>query len=916
PLKAIQEYERALSLWRLAGDKYAEAFTYFGIGEIYRTVLPDLAAGIDAYKQAIAIQKEIGDRRGEAYALNGLGYCLASSGDLLGAAEFWNQSLQIKQELQDLAGIAMCLSNLGAAYIYLAEPDQALSVLRRALDMRNAIGDRTGAARTSGNMAVIYQDLGQHQKALEIFQDQLQTLHDSDKATEANVLNNMSYSYLALGDIESALEYCRDRSLPAARAAHAPYVEAGALTNVGRAFALAGRSKAAAESFKQAIEMNLRAKNPWGSAWARIYMGFSLISIGQLAEAQDRFQSALETFPAVPDRRGEATALEGLGNVSAALGKRSEALASYGKALDMARQIRDRQIEARALYGIARVQLAAGELRKAADSMAAALSIIESFRADLISQRLRTTYFASVRDFYDTAIEAEMRLDHVEPTEGHLAKGLELAERSKARVMSEMLLASSIEVGKDADPTLLARAHALEQRVEAKADSAALLLSKDPKSQAGQAAEKEWQASLAEFNQVEDRIRASSPRYTAMMHPRQLTIKEIQNRLLDPYTALIEYHLAEENSYAWVVTQTGASARRLPGRKEIEGSARAVYEAVTARPVSSNRSRYWREAAKLSSSVLGPVLAGTGARHLVIVAEGALQYVPFAALPDPSAANPRAVSRGSTLKPLMVDYDVVEVPSAIAFDLLRREAGTRTPAQHEIAILANPVFNKDDQRINDRSRQASSSVARRGESTADIGLETSLPALFASGDEARSIVNIVPAGDAMLALGFDATRAKARSDLGDFRIVHFATHALMDSSHPERSRIVLSMFDRQGNPQNGLLRLSDIYGMSLRADLVVLSACQTALGKDVKGEGMIGLTRGFMYAGAARVMATLWNVDDDESARFIPLFYEKVLKEHKTPAAALRDAQIETWKKNPSRPPRTWGAFVLFGDWR
>jgi CHAT domain-containing protein/Tfp pilus assembly protein PilF len=915
-LKAIQEYQRALSLWRLAGDKYAEAFTYFRIGETYRTLLSDAASGIEAYNQAVALQTEIGDRRGEAYALNGAGYCLANSGDLVGAIDSWNRSLQIRQELNDVAGVTSCLSNIGGAYSFLGEPDKAQDFLTRAVETRRSIGDKGGAARTMINIAGLYQNLAEHQKALGLYQEALETLHNSDKANEAKVLNNIGYSYLALGDIESSLEYCKDRSLPVGREAGDPYTEAAALTNIGSAFAMAGDFSSAIDWFKQSIDISLRAKSKWGEAWTRVYTGFALVSAGRPAAARQHFQSALETLTVVPDRRGEATALAGLGSVLAALGKPKDALARYATAVELARQIKDRQTEAYALYGMARAHLGAGDARKAADSMVMALSIIESLRADLISQRLRTTYFASVRDFYDAAIDAEMRLEGVEPAGGHIARAFELAERAKARVISEMLVAANIRVGTDVNATLLARARALEQRVQAKADSAVLLLSKDAKSQAGQTAEKEWETSLAEYNRVNDQILASSPRYAAMMHPQQLTIKDIQSRLLGPDVALIEYHLGESNSYAWIVTETSIAAHALPGRRQIEESARSVYEALATRPHAPSPSQYWEKAARLSHTILGPVLAGVRARHVVIVAEGALQYLPFAALPDPRAATSRAASSGLNLHPLMANCEVVEVPSAAAFDLLRHEAGARTPAQHEIAILANPVFNKDDQRINDRSRQASSSVARRGESTAYIGTETSLPALFASEDEARAIMRMASAGDAMLALGFDATRARAKSDLGDFRIVHFATHALVDSSHPERSRIVLSMFDGQGNAQNGLLRLTDIYGMSLHADLVVLSACQTALGKDVKGEGMIGLTRGFMYAGAARVMSTLWNVDDDESARFISLFYEKLLKQRKAPAAALREAQIEIWKKNPSRPPSTWGAFVLFGDWR
>jgi CHAT domain-containing protein len=155
-----------------------------------------------------------------------------------------------------------------------------------------------------------------------------------------------------------------------------------------------------------------------------------------------------------------------------------------------------------------------------------------------------------------------------------------------------------------------------------------------------------------------------------------------------------------------------------------------------------------------------------------------------------------------------------------------------------------------------------------------------------------------------------------RPETSRYRILHFATHGLLDSEHPEMSAIVLSLVDKQGNPQNGFLRLHDIYNLNLPVELVVLSACNTALGKDIKGEGLIGMTRGFMYAGAARVVASLWKVDDDATAELMKCFYQKMLEEGERPAAALRAAQVKMWERKQWRAPYYWAAFAFQGEWR
>ncbi|MBO0800830.1 MAG: CHAT domain-containing protein, partial [Blastocatellia bacterium] len=185
-----------------------------------------------------------------------------------------------------------------------------------------------------------------------------------------------------------------------------------------------------------------------------------------------------------------------------------------------------------------------------------------------------------------------------------------------------------------------------------------------------------------------------------------------------------------------------------------------------------------------------------------------------------------------------------------------------------------------------------------------------------STDEARAIASFVPAKSLLLATSFQASRARAMSgELADYRIIHFASHGMLNSVYPELSGLVLSLLDRNGMSRDGFLRMNDIYNMRLSANTVVLSACQTALGKEIKGEGLVGLTRGFMYAGAQRVVASLWQVDDSATAELMACFYRSMLKEGRRPAAALREAQMEMMKQKRWSSPYFWAGFVIQGEW-
>jgi CHAT domain-containing protein len=266
---------------------------------------------------------------------------------------------------------------------------------------------------------------------------------------------------------------------------------------------------------------------------------------------------------------------------------------------------------------------------------------------------------------------------------------------------------------------------------------------------------------------------------------------------------------------------------------------------------------------------------------------------------------------------LIVNHEIVHLPSASALAVLRRELAGRKPAAKTVAVLADPVFSADDARVKSGAKTQTGQEAPSDLTRSINDVRGELRRLLLTRDEAEAMLSVTTRTDGFGALDFRANRATATGDeLSGYRIVHFATHGLLNSEHPELSGIVLSLVDERGQPQDGFLRLHEIFNLRLPAELVVLSACQTALGKEVKGEGLVGLTRGFMYAGAARVVASLWQVDDAATAELMKRFYRRMLKDGMRPAAALRAAQIEMWKKKHWQSPFYWGGFTLQGEWK
>ncbi|HSM85795.1 MAG TPA: CHAT domain-containing protein, partial [Candidatus Limnocylindrales bacterium] len=634
-----------------------------------------------------------------------------------------------------------------------------------------------------------------------------------------------------------------------------------------------------------------------------------------LVQADETFRHALTLAEKLsPQGRYSGDLTRELGKIAAARGRNQEAERYYSESADiLGRTAPGSMDQADTIARLARLKLGDQEFGRAEALYERALKEIEvAYRRLGGSNQVRAEFRAGLEGYYSDYIELLMRRRQT-------GRAFEVLELSRARTLLDLLASAHVDLRQGADARLLERAQKIQEEMTAKSARRSALLAGNASPEQLRVVEKEIGDLALQREEVEGRIRATSPQYVALTGGLQLSAATVQHDLLDPQTLLLEYTLGERRSYLLILSATSLQTFELPGRAKIEEAARRVYDLLTERNkttsgesalqmqqrVARAESQFPAAAAVLSRLVLGPAAAQLENKRLLIVADGALQYIPFAMLPDPQRAR-----AGAHPQPLVLAHEIVNLPSASVLASLRREEAQREPAPKAVAVIADPVFAETDPRVvaqrlearqafpRDSGEQESASREALTRSALDLGFSrggrVALPRLRYSRQEAEAILALAPAGGSMKAVDFDASRATALSGaLKQFRIVHFATHGLLNSEHPELSGLVLSLVDQRGRAEDGFFQLPDIYNLKLNADLVVLSACESGLGKEVHGEGLIGLTRGFMYAGASRVVASLWSVADAATAQLMTGFYRGMEKGGLSPAAALRAAQIE-----------------------
>ncbi len=872
-LQAAGEYGEALAGFRALDDDARQADTHFGLGEVWKKLNKGDQAE-DEYGRALSLYQATGNLRQQALVLN------------------QSCHLQIYQS---------------------ARADLALEPCLKAVDLWPVVKDRLGLAKSSNNLGVVYRQLHEYQRAL-IFYDQALAIWEEigRHGEEAKTLNNRGRLYLALGDYRQAVADL-ERALEMRRALGGPHEIAEALYSLGVAYARWNVRDAARRRFEEALNVRPKGKD---RTTGNLLLGHGLTLAGEDAlSALKKVRQARETFRESGSLQGEAVSSLAMGRILNSQGHYASARDHLTEALQIFESIRDFSGQAETRLALGDAKRGLGRFEPAKRETERALAIVEDLRASVTAGgELRASFFATKQVYYERYIDLLMELHSRQPAGGYQAEALAASERARARSLIEALSDRRDRLRQHADRGLLEQEAGLKRQIYAQQAHIQQFLGRpgaDPEAVAK--LELEQQDLLRRYEKLQGQIRISSPRTADLTRPHPLSVEEIQQRLLEDGTLLLEYKLGASRSFVWAVTATSITVKVLPKRADIEHAAELTYRRIAENKTVA-KSRVQRHLAELSQILLAPVEQQLKqARRLLIVADGALQYLPFDALPLPGIDLPASESAERSLTP---GVDVVYLPSASTLAFLRDQVADRKPVPRLLAVLADPVSSASDPRL---SRPGSSEGEDLPELRGVVSADTEAhPRLVHSGLEAATILGLVPDESRFAGLGFAASRdALTSGELGRYRILHFATHGDLSSKHAGLSRLVLSRFDAAGQPRHdGFWYAYEISDEDLPAELVVLSACQTALGEPIRGEGLVGLTHGFMNAGAPRVIVSLWRVDDRATAALMGRFYENLLRHQLAPPAALRGAKQYIREHKRWQAPYFWAGFVLQGEWR
>ena len=756
----------------------------------------------------------------------------------------------------------------------------AIAKWEEALLLFRKTGNLTKEALTLLGIGLVYNSLGEKQTALNYYNQALPLYKQlGDKEGEAITLNNIGYVYDDLGEKQTALNY-----------------------------------------YNQALPLYKQVGNKEGEATTLNNIGYVYDSLGEKQTALNYYNQALPILQQVGDKEVEAITLNNIGYVYHDLGEEQKALNYYNQALPLRRQVGDRGGEATTLNNIAWLKRDEGNLTESLTLIEKSLEIIEALRTKVDSPELRASYFATVHDRYQFYIDLLMQLHKQNPNQGYDGKAFHASERSRARTLLELLNEASINIRQGIDPQLTTAERKLQQQLNTIETKRIKLLSGEYTPEQKANIEQTRDKLIDEYDKLRAKIRTNSPNYAALTQPQPLTLKQVQQQVLDDDTLLLQYSLGKKKSYLWAVTKDSIHSYQLPPQAKIKNAAIELMMTITNPRKRNDITKIDNAADELTEIILKPVADKLNKKRLLIVADGFLQYIPFAAL-----SQPGTTTESNSYQPLIVNHEIVNLPSATTIATIRNETASRKLAPKKVAIIADPVFSPDDARVTSKTTTISTSENRsRGlpleaeqldRAARDVGIKWDR--LPGTRKEAEAILAIVPKTEQTYAFDFEANRDIATSqELAKYQIVHFATHGFANSQQPELSGVIMSLVDKNGNWQNGFLRLNDIFNLNLPAELVVLSACKTAWGKNIKGEGLVGLTRGFMYAGAKRVVGSLWYVDDTATAELMSDFYQGMLRDGLSAVEALRGAQLQMLQEEARKNPYYWGAFTLQGEWQ
>ncbi|CAD5929561.1 Tetratricopeptide repeat protein 28 [Planktothrix agardhii] len=877
PLLLGKKFERGNRVFaQTVTERKAEADRLLEQG-IQQNTTSQYQAAIQSLETALNIFREIGDRNGEGFALGNLGIAYNRLGQYQKAIEFYQQSLTIFREIGDRNGEGSALNNLGIAYRSLGQYQKAIEFYQQSLTIAREIGDRNGEGGALNNLGIAYRSLGQYQKAIEFYQQSLTIAREiGNRNGEGFALGNLGIAYNSLGQYQKAIEFYQ-QSLTIFREIGDRNGEGSALGNLGNAYDSLGQYQKAIEFFQQSLTIFREIGNRNGEGFALGNLGIAYNSLGQYQKAIEFYQQSLTIFREIGNRNGEGFALNNLGIAYRSLGQYQKAIEFYQQSLTIAREIGDRNGEGGALNNLGIAYRSLGQYQKA----------IEFFQQSL-------TIFREIGDRNGEGLAlnnlglALFKLKNFPEAEKYLFFSLEVRESLRQGIQDDLDKVSLSDTQRSS--------YNLLQQV---------LIAQNKTEPALEVSERGRGRALVEL--LSQRFNPNSEPFSPVVSLAQLqAIARQQNATIVQYSWIFDdfsqdgkQQYRESELYIWVIKPTGEVEFRQADLKllwqeqntslsDIIFAARcfgndacrsdfitasASSNVVTRSNLTSTPPQY-RELKELHQLLIKPIedlLPTNPDERVIFVPTDALFYLPFAALVDEEG------------KFLIEKHTIVMSPAITVLETTHKQRQNLSSSAQDIVIVGNPQMPK-----------LATSPGEEPQPLASLRYAE------------KEAIEIAKMFNTSALIGANATESTVVERLKTARIIHFATHGIVDNIQPLNSSVALT----PGGSEDGLLTADEIFDLKLNAELVVLSACDTGLGQ-LTGDGMIGLSRSFLNAGVPSLVMSLWAVDDRKTSQLMIQFYQN-LQTTPNKAQALRQAMLTM--KNQYPDPYYWAAFTLIGE--
>ena len=828
---------------------------------------------------ALALFELVNNLAGIAAAYEQIGKCYFAQDALPEAARYYNLALRIWRQQHNLQRQVDVLINLGYLDVRRGEWLNGVSYLMQAQNLIDEENNPPSMARIASGLAYVFDEIGLPESALVHYQRATQYFRQAQENDPYNrMLMLTGYNYFLQKKYSDSLKHLQQALL-------------------------------AFENSPGDSTLNI--------AECHEYMGLVYIDIGQYELALKHLQPSLTVYKRKRNRQGEAQVQAWLGQIYQLQGLASRARESYLAASRIFQEIPDQVKNASVRFALGRLEFNNGNYEAAEGYLKESIQNTETIRHDLSTRVFAAAFSASVHERYEAYIECLMRKHRSQPSKGLDVLAFEASELARARSLAELLRETQTTVLVGVDPQLAQEEKSIRHAIRTTFDQTVALLATDYKKQDLDKLEGSLTRLREQHKQITAKLRQANPNYDKIEESNSYSLQQIQNLVIeDDQTVLLEYLVGQNASYVWAITRNSVKVFDLPKADVITAAVRRVYENVAKEPDDENSRQLSKASAELAELVLRPVAGELNAQRVIVVADGALNYVPFQLLPNPAANN----------EPLVASYEVINAPSASILGQLRQEKQHRQFRTKVLAAFGDPVFAKNYAQHKASASDELTAAARGGETLqrgwrgveleADSLDPSVIQPLAYTKFELNNLSTIAGSGG-LVVRGFAASREMlSRLDLSKYAILHFATHGVLHPDKPEFSGFFLSTVDTAGRSQDGFINLQDVYRLNAPVDLVVLSACRTGLGQEVRGEGLIGLTRGFMFAGASSVVSSLWRVDDEATSELMKYFYANMLQEGMRPAEALRAAQNKLRQDPKWQSPHFWAGFTLQGEFK